>query len=145
MSNTIEVKEWLKANKLEDIYDVFTKRDITIEEICEFENDDILQFAQELNLDSLARNRFIKAIRKIKQNNPNQNITSNIIQPRKVIVSSIEQESLNKLYQQFDNCSQLQNSIRIGYDTLDTVESECINNINIIFDDIIKQLMTKKK
>ena len=37
----IDVKQWLKDNKLSDVEDTFIKRNIAIEELLEFEQDDL--------------------------------------------------------------------------------------------------------
>ena len=57
--------QFLKDNKLGDVVDIFVKRDITIEELLEFDKPDLRQFAKELGLDALSQNRLVKAVGKL--------------------------------------------------------------------------------
>eukprot|EP01084_Bolivina_argentea_P042693 78703_1 len=148
MSEGIDAKEWLKSNKLLSIYDVFQSRNITIEEITEFDDNDIKLFAKDtLKLDVLSQKRFIKAIAKIKYKN--KPLQKKMIKPQrqKVIISATEQQGLTKLYEKFDECSQIQIAIQKSIqqsnenNTLNTYCVQSINNINAIFDDIMKQLL----
>merc|ERR1712129_410239 len=62
----IDRDQFLKDNKLGDVLDIFVKRDITIEELLEFDHPDLRQFAKELGLDALSQNRLVKAIAKLR-------------------------------------------------------------------------------
>ena len=41
MAQRIDVKQWLNDNQLLDVLDIFTKRDISIEELLEFGKRDL--------------------------------------------------------------------------------------------------------
>ena len=89
MSQAIDVKQWLSDNQLLDVHEIFIKRDISIEEIVEFEISDLQlisitnymvhrhisdpytqlthrDFAKDIGLDTLQKNRFVKGITKLK-------------------------------------------------------------------------------
>eukprot|EP01084_Bolivina_argentea_P079871 144773_1 len=143
---TINVEEWLKSHKLSNVYDLFKSKSITIEEISELDNCDIDSFAQEtLQLDVLSKKRFIDAITKIKQKNQLQESTH-----RHVVISPKEQAALTKLYERYNECSKqqilIQNSLHIdeNENNLHKYYTKSVNDINNIFDEIIKQLMHSK-
>ena len=87
---TIDREQFLKDNKLGDVLDIFVKRydwsryinnilnnnkndrDITIEELLEFDKTDLRTFAQDIGLDALQKNRFVKAITKLQPQQNNQ-------------------------------------------------------------------------
>ena len=58
----ISTSKWLKENKLEDKEHIFIERDITIEELCDFESQELADFAKDIGLDTLARKRFVRGI-----------------------------------------------------------------------------------
>eukprot|EP01084_Bolivina_argentea_P314722 545132_1 len=62
----IDREQFLNHNKLGDIIDVFSKRDITIEKLLQFDKQDLKAFAKEVGLDTLSQNRLVKAILKLK-------------------------------------------------------------------------------
>eukprot|EP01084_Bolivina_argentea_P053642 98468_1 len=153
-SEGIDVEKWLKVNKLGQFYDLFKSRDIAIEEIAEFDDIDIAKFATEtLKLDTLSKKRFINAIHKIKQKNSTSIISANTTstKQRHVIISSAENDAIQKLYQRFDECSKHQISIQQCLKESNEKENnlnkhyiKTVNNINITFDSITKQLINKK-
>ena len=63
----LDVKKWLEENKLMKSYEMFKKRDVQIEELCEFEDDELTELCKDIGLDTLARKRFVKAIHKLQQ------------------------------------------------------------------------------
>eukprot|EP01083_Nonionella_stella_P280325 953658_1 len=62
----IDREKFLRENKLGDIVDIFVKRDIDIEELLEFDDENLRSFAKDIGLDSLQQNRIVKAINKLK-------------------------------------------------------------------------------
>eukprot|EP01084_Bolivina_argentea_P006614 12550_1 len=152
----IDVKKWLNENKLGQFYDLFQEKQIDIEEIAEFSDYDIEQFAKEtLKLGVLSRKRFINAINKIKQKQMviNKQLQTVKSPKRHVIISTAEQNALNSLYERFDECSKQQILIQKTLNASneqnnDTISEYCIKtiqDINNIFDNIIKQLMNRKE
>ena len=105
----IDTEQWLSANKLSDVVDMFVERDISIEELADFEQGDLASFADDLKLDTLAKRRFLKAMRKLRQPQAQVPVAS---AKRKVIISSEEEQALNDLYRRFDECSELQTTIQ---------------------------------
>eukprot|EP01084_Bolivina_argentea_P078869 143119_1 len=101
----INVAEWLKQNKLIHLQDIFLSKNITIEELVDFQDNELDEFAKNiLKLDILSKKRFVKAINKIKQTN----VTLSTSKRHHVIISSYEQAALTKLYTKFDECSKTQ-------------------------------------
>ncbi|ETO04209.1 hypothetical protein RFI_33190 [Reticulomyxa filosa] len=56
------ISAWLAINKLSYIEETFLEREISLEELVEFNNEELRDFAKELKLDALATKRFVKAI-----------------------------------------------------------------------------------
>eukprot|EP01084_Bolivina_argentea_P277831 474475_1 len=148
-NNCIDIEQWLKSNKLSEIYAVFKRRDVTIEELIEFDENDLITFVkQDLKLDILQSKRFMKGINKIKQKNQLQPLSKPIIK-HNVILSIKEQNALTKLYQRFDECSQIQMNIQntlkqSNPNSLDQNSIKCQNDINVIFMEIKKQILNRK-
>ena len=63
----IDVKKWLLENKLMKLCDIFSKRNVKIEELCEFEDNELKQLSKDIKLDILDTKRFIKAIHKLQK------------------------------------------------------------------------------
>ncbi|ETO04941.1 hypothetical protein RFI_32456 [Reticulomyxa filosa] len=57
-----DVSAWLAVNKLSYIEPTFLERNISIEELADFNTEELRDFAKDLKLDALATRRFIKAI-----------------------------------------------------------------------------------
>ena len=68
MAQEIDTKQWLKDNKLgePEIYNIFVKRNIMIEELTQFNNDDLKAFADDIGLELLQKKRFIKGVERLK-------------------------------------------------------------------------------
>jgi len=62
MSDRVDVKSWLAVNKLGYVEKVFVERNIAVEELVDFDTEELKDFAKDLKLDALATRRFIKAI-----------------------------------------------------------------------------------
>eukprot|EP01084_Bolivina_argentea_P260326 439590_1 len=149
----INVQQWLQSNKLSAVYNKFQSRNISIEEIIDFEDDDIKTFAKEtLELDILGQRRFVKAIQKIKYKNKpmaTQKRMMSSLTKQTVIISSKEQECLTNLYQRYDECSKQQTTIQKALNpsnknSINEYEIKCINDINNIFNEIIQKLIIQK-
>ncbi len=59
---TVDVKKFLSENKLQRAEKIFTERDVQIEELIDFNKDELNEFAKDIGLDTLQRKRFVKAI-----------------------------------------------------------------------------------
>jgi len=57
----------LTDNKLNDVEKAFLEREIQIEELAEFEEGELADFAKDLGLDTLQRRRFVKAIQDVRR------------------------------------------------------------------------------
>ncbi|ETO30436.1 hypothetical protein RFI_06685 [Reticulomyxa filosa] len=62
MSDRVDVRSWLAVNKLSYVEKTFVERNIAIEELMDFDTEELKDFAKDLKLDALATRRFIKAI-----------------------------------------------------------------------------------
>eukprot|EP01084_Bolivina_argentea_P221169 374667_1 len=156
----IDRKQWLIDNKLEDAITVFEKRNVDIEELIDFEKEDLIEFAKDvLHLDVLARNRFIKAINKLKdirnKNKPNNNnldfnfnFQPQSFQPNKdsIIISNEEHKAKEQLYERNNEIAKLCYNITTAMDhQLEQSYSNTLIEINNIFDTINQQLISKKQ
>eukprot|EP01083_Nonionella_stella_P235186 827236_1 len=156
---TIDREQFLKDNKLGDKLDVFVKRDITIEELLEFDKADLKLFAKELGLDALSQNRLVKAIMKLK---PDINVassmgtmsmgtgmTGSMSMPSKsathVIVSPEEHDAISKLYERYEDSNKLIVNLKESFDLLSTSASKCKIDVNEGFDRLVLNLENKKK
>ena len=165
---TIDREQFLKDNKLGDVIDIFTKRDITIEELLEFDKDDLKQFAKEIGLDALSQNRLVKSILKLK---PSQSSSSIPIgggtgsykplstqqqkkrgsgqqqqqqQQQHVIVSPEEHDAISKLYQRYEDSTKLILSLKNSFSLLEKSSKQCKIDVNQGFDKLIENLENKK-
>eukprot|EP01084_Bolivina_argentea_P102142 183036_1 len=137
----IDVDEWLKKIKLGDTATKIIKdKDVTIEELMDFEEEDLQLFAHDLGLDTLAKYRMIKSIKSLKT-------TKIKSKPRRhVIVSSDEHNAIMKLYAQYDKVSTLSKTIQHAIETINDVELKINNDISNEIDFIINNLkQTKNK
>jgi len=74
----IDVKQWLKDNKLSEAEQYFIESEITIEELIQFTETELSEFGKDIGLDTLQKRRFIKAIEKLQnKNQDNSNNDSN--------------------------------------------------------------------
>eukprot|EP01084_Bolivina_argentea_P143860 252557_1 len=143
----ININEWLKQTKLGDYAaDIIKKRNVSMDELIEFEEDDLKEFAtKDLGLDTLAKNRLIRSIRKLKHANlPNQKYMTMPFIPKKqtVIVSSSENEAMIKLLDQYNKTSLTMNQIQKAVYILNDFE---LNDINNIINSLINNLKNKKE
>ena len=138
-NQTLDVDEFLKTNKLEHIADVFKRRQIAIEELSEFDDDELDQFMRcDLNLNTLARNRLFKSIKVIQNKNSNNN--------NQCFVISMEE---NKAIQKLDHRSMTINHFKDdlnknGLPKLELSSNECTKQIIQNIDQFISELMVKK-
>jgi len=83
-SGSVDVKQWLKENKLTEVEKIFLEREVSIEELTDFNENDLLEFGKDIGLDTLQRKRFVKAIQKLQINktsvnaNVNPNVNNNV-------------------------------------------------------------------
>eukprot|EP01084_Bolivina_argentea_P246856 413038_1 len=140
IENKINVHKWLKDNKLGHLLELFESKSIEIEELAEIDVVELKKFASEtLKLDILSKKRFIAAITKIKPDNETS---------QTVMVTVEENDALTKLYERFDECSKqrllIQQALNKSENNLDWHYTKCINDINILFNEI-KQLFISRK
>eukprot|EP01084_Bolivina_argentea_P260271 439483_1 len=131
---SINVDEWLKQTKLgNDAAEIIKKRQVSIEELIEFDIDDLKLFAVDLGLDTLAKKRFVESIKKLKNKNNKSNDKK-----RHVIVSTVEHNAISKLYEEYDNISSISNDIQTAISTLNEFETnnEIEDKINSIINNI---------
>eukprot|EP01084_Bolivina_argentea_P269662 458351_1 len=126
-----------------EILSTFKAQNKTIQELSTWSIDELKLFAtNKLKLDLLSSKRFIKAI---------QSISSTINKKQKqqiqhVLVSQEEHDAINNLYIQFDQASNLIQSIQKSIQLLDQNEQNTINDINNYFDsNILSKLENRKK
>eukprot|EP01083_Nonionella_stella_P058006 152039_1 len=138
------IETWLQNNKMRDLCVAFKKKNITIEQIIHHDDMDQFYAMYDLKLDVLQKKRLIAAIRKTKPQHRS-------IKHHRVIVSTEEDESLNKLYVKFDECSKaqvlIQNALNISHQNTDNLNHcylQSIHQINIAFDQIMTQIVNKR-
>ena len=146
MSQAIDVKQWLSDNQLLDVHQIFVKRDISIEELLEFELSDIQlisfihfcsiqyqyiqpqlnrDFANEIGLDTLQKNRFIKGIRKLKSISNNEESKNGI-------------DSIQNNY--YAETTKLIEQLQTSFNTVDESIKSCQNQVNQKFDQLFEKL-----
>ena len=64
-SGSINVENWLKKNNLLNLRKTFLTHDLTVEELCECNNDELIQVRKDYKWDSLDQQRIIQAVNKI--------------------------------------------------------------------------------
>ncbi|ETO12917.1 hypothetical protein RFI_24458, partial [Reticulomyxa filosa] len=62
-----ELSSWLAANKLSSVERTFQERTVTLEELLEFEVDELVDFAKDMKLDTLSTRRLMKGIEEEKK------------------------------------------------------------------------------
>jgi len=74
--SNIDITKWLADNKLQKIEEVFRQRDVGLDEIIEFTEQELNDFATDLQLDTLQKKRFVKAVQDLQPKNkqPSSNI-----------------------------------------------------------------------
>jgi len=74
--SNIDITKWLADNKLQKIEEVFRQRDVGLDEIVEFTEQELNDFATDLQLDTLQKKRFVKAVQDLQPKNkqPSSNI-----------------------------------------------------------------------
>ena len=151
--SVIDVKEFLNKNKLSDAFDIFSKRDITIEELMEFDEADLKQFGKDIGLDVLQINRLIKSIKQLcpeKQEEKKQvpgtasmyNRSSPIIQ---VIVSEEEQRIISKFNNLYNIVLLMANNIRASFNILEENGKRAKQDLHNLYAKIISNLEEKRK
>ncbi len=68
--SSINIEEWLAKHKLSKALRVFEERDVSLEELMDFNEPDLAEFGKDLGLDTLARKRFVKAVRSLQPERP---------------------------------------------------------------------------
>eukprot|EP01084_Bolivina_argentea_P085399 154346_1 len=134
-----DINEWLKQTKLGDkAAQKIIQRDVSIDELIEFEDDDLEDFAKQLELDTLAKNRFIASIRKLKhQKNTN-------LSKRRVFISQEENNAMLKLYEQYNKLSSLCSSIQKSIQSINEYETQVNHQIENDINSIINNINNKK-
>eukprot|EP01084_Bolivina_argentea_P091067 163988_1 len=135
----VNVDEWLKQNKLSDIADIFKQRDVTIEELIEFEDTDLKAFANDtLKLDTLASSRFLSGIKRLRPKKIEQTALKH-----KVIISNKEQNAISQLYERYESTTKLQQEIRDSLEQFNG-ENQCNQKIETIINDLISKINEKR-
>jgi len=152
--DAINVKEFLTSNKLADVLDIFVKREITIEELIEFDKDDLNEFGQSIGLDLLQRKRFVKAVLKLQPQGvsaPQSAMTttgqyiSTSKSPQHVIVSPEEHEAISSLNVRYNETGKLIKDLEGSFAKLEESSKQCKVSVNDGFKELINKLQIKKK
>ena len=123
------------------------KRNVELEELFEFEPDDLEQFAVDLGLDTLAKNRFLKSIAKLKaQHNPSPPHSSSTqnIRAQHIVVSAAEHDAMIQLFQEHEASTTLSDAIHSAIPSLDDSESAVLEIIEKTMDGLIQRLQRQK-
>ncbi|ETO28055.1 hypothetical protein RFI_09075 [Reticulomyxa filosa] len=156
----IDRKKWLSENKLNDVERIFEERDVAIEELTEFNEEELNEFAKDIGLDTLQRRRFVKAILSLVENrvvakgvasgqtsqqgevgsttkvNPSQLIH--------VIVSPQEHDAITKVYDRYNRAKQLLVDLEKSTNVLEERKGQCKEEIKSQMVKLIQQLENKK-
>lgn len=165
-----DIDTWLKDNKLTDAAETFKKRGVELEELLEFDEEDLKAFAGEngLGLKVLSRSRFLKGVKKLqamasppmhnesksklfstnkpkrkdsKKKGTSRSSTSNV----RVIVSAEEHRAMRQLHEALDKTNSLRQSIVGGIEKLEQSEQHEVAKINALIDGLIRDLQRKHK
>eukprot|EP01084_Bolivina_argentea_P102310 183296_1 len=133
MSQGVDVKEWLAANQLSDVLDIFIKRQICVEELLEFDIKDLQEFAAEIGLDTLQKNRFVKGIKNLKaynniKNNNNNNNKNN----------DNNGDTIQNNY--YDETTKLIEQLQSAFKNADESSTFCKNEVNKSFSELFSKL-----
>ena len=151
--NVIDMDQFLKQTKLGDeATTIIKQREVDIEELIDMNIDDLKLFATDLKLDTLAKNRFVSSINKLKKerqsiSSPPSSLgpTTNYSPKQHVIVSPAEHNAIVKLYEKYDKSSALNNNIQNSIHSLNESQQFINNEITKQIDDIIYQINEKKQ
>eukprot|EP01084_Bolivina_argentea_P215448 365780_1 len=143
---SIDAKQFLYDNKLNDVLNIFEERDIAIEELIEFDILDLKQFGIEIGLDVLQCNRLVKGIQKLRPNNDiiSTDIFSSspIIQ---VVVSDEEQKYISKFTKLYNKVLLMNNNINASFDILNENSQKTKNDLYNLYEEMISNLEFKRK
>eukprot|EP01084_Bolivina_argentea_P254586 428026_1 len=142
---SIDIKEFLSKHKLLNILEILKSRDVTIEELMEFDDNDLASFSKEdLKLDTLQKTRFIKAVKSLNKSHiPNKlNITN---KPKQLTISHDEEKALVKLNNTFDVVNKLLNDLNgSSFKHLELTSNKTNNEIENAINNVIKNILLKK-
>eukprot|EP01084_Bolivina_argentea_P296295 510267_1 len=163
----MDVDKWLKSNNLTKLKPLFEDNDLIIEELCEFDDEQLTAFIAEQQeiyknqryFDVLTQHRFKKAIKNTKQTINNENPSNNLIhtnininnKPQNnnnhLIVTPQEHEAINKLYNHYDNICKLKDSIQENaFKQLEQCSNKlCETDIELQFNQIINIINKNKQ
>lgn len=150
----INVEQFLKDNKLYDALEIFIKREISIEELMEFEQSDLKQFGKDIGLDVLQINRLVNAIKKLSSSlSSKQEISATAEMYRAnqspiihFIVSEQEQNAISKFNKIYNNTLLMINNLNACFKILDENTEKAKQNLhNVLYQEIINNLEDKRK
>jgi len=160
VSERIDRKKWLLENKLNDVEHIFEERDVAIEELTEFDQEELNEFAKDIGLDTLQRRRFVRAILSLiesgvsrkkvtvvqtsQQGEASSSTKVNPSQLIHVIVSPQEHEAITKIYDRYNQTKQLLGELDKSMDVLDERKGQCKEQISNQMTKLIQQLESKK-
>ena len=142
----------MKETKLGDKYaNIIKKRNVSIEELIEFNEIELKQFGTDLGLDILSKNRLIKSIQKLKKiNEPNKECMTMSPPKQRVIISSLEYEAMSDLIDEnnktLSSMTQIEKALNIlnefAFNDIEDTINSMINNLknkrNILLQNIDK-------
>eukprot|EP01084_Bolivina_argentea_P215577 366007_1 len=137
-SPTIDVVLWLKERNLGKLITEFKERNISIEELCEFEENDLKDFGIGFGLDKFDSARFAKYI--MKQKNEQNSAVS-----RAVVITADEEALLQKLEDRKNDILHLINRADSDSSTTKKINAKNEEIIETQFAELIKQIQQKKQ
>eukprot|EP01084_Bolivina_argentea_P119248 211456_1 len=113
---TIDIEQFLNDNKLDKLVEIFIERDITVEKLLEFDEEELKVFAKELLSDVVSQNRLVETILKLQSlTMPNKSATGvveskvDIIQCQQHVLQCPSMKRIKIMLNTFDKY--LQNNI----------------------------------
>ncbi len=161
----VDVDKFLAENKLERAKKAFLEREIAIEELVEFDEDELMDFAKDLGLDTLQKRRFVKAILSLRPENqgpstssyrPKEELGSPSVFSRAsskpltsdlhhVMLSRDENKATKKLFARVDKTMVLGKELEGSFRLLTMASQGCEEEIKSQIDTVISLLEDKKK
>jgi len=145
----VDVDDFLNENGLSDLKDSFVEKQVSLEELADFTNNELNAFAKDLGLSEQQTARFITGIRKLKPTKSTSTgisgepgVSSGVMNKKNVtgvsggnadlvhlIISPQEHEAITKLHERFDKTTSLIKQLESSFDTLKKKMETCVSKI----------------
>jgi len=152
----LDVDQFLKDNELSHLKDLFVEKQVSPEELADFNNTELMAFAKDLQLNEEQTSRFISAIRKIKPMkstmtstvsgessigtslNKRSSMASGNVDLVHLIISPQEHEAITKLHERFDKTNVLLKDLESSFDTLtkkngDICQQDIVTRMELVY------------